>query len=433
MTSPSGVPNYDQDVDFQELALTDPDFAKFYDNANAHVDFQDPKALQQLTKSLLKRDFNLELELLDDRLCPPVPVRYSYVRWLQDLMDTTNDIDVEDLSKEEVTGLDIGIGASCIYSLLACSLRSSWKMLGTDIDPTSFTCANNNIEKNSMGSRITTKLNTSEDPLISPQAFGIDRLGFTMCNPPFYSSAEDMAISSAGKSNSPSAICTGAEVEMICPGGDVGFVLRMVEESRELKDTVRWYTSMLGKLSSVHQVIDRLKELGITNWAVTLLRAGNKTRRWAVGWSYGEIRPSNAVARGSDVGTHILPYPTAQTIHTIGFTQDEAAYLLNSTLEALALQWFWQSDKWAGCGSASQNVWSRSARRKRKRIEMEEESGKSASIPAKVPTGGDQVEVSLKFRIEIREGDMEVRWIKGKDHILFESFCGMLKRAMKQK
>ncbi|KAI5211735.1 siroheme synthase middle domains-like protein [Aureobasidium subglaciale] len=197
MTSPSGVPNYDQDVDFQELALTDPDFAKFYDNANAHVDFQDPKALQQLTKSLLKRDFNLELELLDDRLCPPVPVRYSYVRWLQDLMDTTNDIDVEDLSKEEVTGLDIGIGASCIYSLLACSLRSSWKMLGTDIDPTSFTCANNNIEKNSMGSRITTKLNTSEDPLISPQAFGIDRLGFTMCNPPFYSSAEDMAISSA--------------------------------------------------------------------------------------------------------------------------------------------------------------------------------------------------------------------------------------------
>jgi 23S rRNA (adenine1618-N6)-methyltransferase len=80
---------------------------------------------------------------------------------------------------------------------------------------------------------------------------------------------------------------------MICPGGDAGFVLRMVEESRQLKDTVRWYTSMLGKLSSVHQVIDRLKEIGINNWAVTLLRAGNKTRRWAVGWSYGNRRPSN--------------------------------------------------------------------------------------------------------------------------------------------
>jgi len=41
------VPNYDEDIDFQALAMTDPDFAKFYDDANGHVDFHDPKALQQ--------------------------------------------------------------------------------------------------------------------------------------------------------------------------------------------------------------------------------------------------------------------------------------------------------------------------------------------------------------------------------------------------
>jgi 23S rRNA (adenine1618-N6)-methyltransferase len=166
-------------------------------------------------------------------------------------------------------------------------------MIGTDIDPHSFSYANQNIERNDLTSRIRTKLNTTEDALIAPGAFDLDKLDFVMCNPPFYSSAEDLAISSAGKSGPPSAVCTGAEVEMICPGGDAGFVLRMVEESRELKDTVRWYTSMLGKLSSVHQVIDRLKEIGINNWAVTLLRAGNKTRRWAVGWSFGDMRPSN--------------------------------------------------------------------------------------------------------------------------------------------
>ncbi|KAH0113202.1 hypothetical protein KCU66_g11664, partial [Aureobasidium melanogenum] len=94
-SSTSKVPNYDEDVDFQALAMTDSDFAKFYDAANGHVDFQDPKALQQLTKSILKRDFKLELELPGDRLCPPVPVRYNYVRWLQDLMDTTSDVDTE--------------------------------------------------------------------------------------------------------------------------------------------------------------------------------------------------------------------------------------------------------------------------------------------------------------------------------------------------
>jgi 23S rRNA (adenine1618-N6)-methyltransferase len=174
-------------------------------------------------------------------------------------------------------------------------------MVGTDIDPQNFSNANQNIERNELASRIRTKLNTAEDALISPKAFDLEKLDFVMCNPPFYSSAEDMAISSAGKSSSPSAVCTGAEVEMICPGGDAGFVLRMVEESRELKDTVRWYTSMLGKLSSVHQVIDRLKEIGINNWAVTLLRAGNKTRRWAVGWSYGDRRPSNVSSQRSSV------------------------------------------------------------------------------------------------------------------------------------
>ena len=47
MTSqPLPTPNYDEEVDFQALAMTDPDFAKFYDDADGHVDFQDPKALQ---------------------------------------------------------------------------------------------------------------------------------------------------------------------------------------------------------------------------------------------------------------------------------------------------------------------------------------------------------------------------------------------------
>jgi hypothetical protein len=41
------APNYDEEVDFQALAMIDSDFAKFYDDANGHVDFQDPKALQQ--------------------------------------------------------------------------------------------------------------------------------------------------------------------------------------------------------------------------------------------------------------------------------------------------------------------------------------------------------------------------------------------------
>jgi 23S rRNA (adenine1618-N6)-methyltransferase len=63
--------------------------------------------IRQLTKSVLKRDFDLKLELPDDRLCPPVPVRYHYVRWLQELMDSTSDTTSEDPPKDEIIGLDM--------------------------------------------------------------------------------------------------------------------------------------------------------------------------------------------------------------------------------------------------------------------------------------------------------------------------------------
>jgi 23S rRNA (adenine1618-N6)-methyltransferase len=120
----------------------------------------------------------------------------------------------------------------------------------------------------------------------------VQHADFTMCNPPFYTSKDDMD-STWTKSAPPSAVCTGAEVEMITEGGDAGFVVRMVEESKELRETVQWYTSMLGKLLSVSVVIDSLKEAGCKNWAVSSLITGGKTRRWVVGWSWGDLRPRN--------------------------------------------------------------------------------------------------------------------------------------------
>lgn len=107
--------------------------------------------------------------------------------------------------------------------------------------------------------------------------------------------------------------------------------------------------------------------------------------------------------------------------------------MLNKTLEALDLKWSWQSEKWTGHGIASQNVWSRSARRKRKRVEMEQADGQETKPQFETLKADDPVEIALRFDIDVREGDMEVRWLQGKDNILFESFCGMLKRSMKQK
>lgn len=168
-------------------------------------------------------------------------------------------------------------------------------MGATDIDSSSLNYATTNIDLNDLSKRIRLVHTKAGDKLISP---GLDAVGghadFTMCNPPFYSSATDMrsSLSGEGKSKPPSAVCTGAESEMVTEGGDAGFVLRMVEESKELKEKVQWFTSMFGKLESARTVLAKLEEVGVTNWAVTCLRAGRKTRRWAVGWSWGTLRPA---------------------------------------------------------------------------------------------------------------------------------------------
>ena len=61
-----------------------------------------------------------------------VPNRLKYLLWVQSLLDSTSDSYMEKYDPErEVSGLDIGTGASCIYPLLGCSQRSNWRFIGT--------------------------------------------------------------------------------------------------------------------------------------------------------------------------------------------------------------------------------------------------------------------------------------------------------------
>lgn len=86
--------------------------------------------------------------------------------------------------------------------------------------------------------------------------------------------------------------CTGAEVEMVTRGGEVAFVKQMIDESLQLRERVQWYTSMLGKLSSINVLVETLIKHGIANFAVTEFEQGSKTKRWAVAWSWGDRRPA---------------------------------------------------------------------------------------------------------------------------------------------
>ena len=93
----------------------------------------------------------------------------------------------------------------------------------------------------------------------------------------------------------------------------------------------------------------------------------------------------------------------------------------------LELQWQYQPTLSTGIGYTKGNVWSRAARRKQRNIIDESTITKS--------DGEDEAEHAVfGFRIQLKgeEGRpvIQIRWLQGKDSVLFESFCGMLKRQM---
>jgi len=420
---------YKEDVDFTTLAQQDADFAEVL-KSNGQLDFSNPESIQQLTKSLLKRDFGLRISLPPDRLCPPIPNRLNYLLWIQDLLDTTIDsyTDIYE-PKREVLGLDIGSGASCIYPLLGCAQRPNWRFAGTDIDDTSLQFARDNIRTNNLQNRIKIIQTQPDGPLLPLDALRFENIDFSMCNPPFYSSKAEMLASAASKQRPPFTACTGSETEMVTSGGEVAFVSRIIEESITLCDRVQWYTSMLGKFSSLATLVQILREKRIDNYAVTEFVQGSKTRRWGIGWSFDDLKPTMEVARGlNSLPKALLPFPSGYTIMLGGSPEiSTVSQRLNGTLSTLPLKWMWKPAIMTGVGFAEKNVWSRASRRRITEGQLEE-----------IDYEGD-VDVALAFKIHMetitREREnpgvkVTIRWLKGHDSVLFESFCGMLKRKL---
>lgn len=61
---------------------------------------------------------------------------------------------------------------------------------------------------------------------------------------------------------------------MVCPGGEVAFLSQMVRDSAVLRGRVHWYTSMVGKKSTLKAVKLALCEHGATAVRTTELAQG---------------------------------------------------------------------------------------------------------------------------------------------------------------
>ncbi|KAK2871741.1 hypothetical protein FQN49_002879 [Arthroderma sp. PD_2] len=450
MDSPRNI--YRQKVDFTALALQDSAFKEFL-NTKGQLDFSNPDAVRQLTISLLRLDFGLEVVLPGDRLCPPVPNRLNYILWMQDLVDCTKDDCHEGFDPDrDVFGLDIGTGSSCVYPLLGVTQRKRWKFVATDIDEKNLKYARENVARNNLQSRIQVVETTPKGPLIPLDGeIPLKMLDFTMCNPPFYESQEEMLQLAEEKKKEPLSVCTGAEAEMVTPGGEFAFVGKMIEESLRLREAVKWYTSMLGKRSSLLSLIEELQRLGNQNWAVTEFIQGDKTKRWAIAWSWKDIRPTmvgdiltsihagfvlpidhriQAVARGiSNIPKRYLPFPSEFHFSQPCKSVDSLIDTIDNEIKSFQIPWEWDPQRSSGLGFTMENAWSRQARRKR------QQQNASKDELNEVEDRFDTDKAVFGFIIQVRRlspenVDVTVRWVKGVDSVIFESFCGMLRRKL---
>ena len=96
------------------------------------IDFSNPEAVKTLNKALLTNHFGItNWDIPKNYLCPPIPGRADYIHYIADLLALSNNGIIP--QGETVQGLDVGIGANCIYPIIGNS-TSNWSFVGTDID-----------------------------------------------------------------------------------------------------------------------------------------------------------------------------------------------------------------------------------------------------------------------------------------------------------
>ena len=121
--------------DFEKLTLSFPELQSFI-YVNEHdletIDFSNPDAVKSLNKSILIADYDIQnWDIPKDYLCPPIPGRADYVHYIADLLAESNNGIIP--LGENIIGLDIGIGANCIYPIIGYEAYQ-WNFVGTDID-----------------------------------------------------------------------------------------------------------------------------------------------------------------------------------------------------------------------------------------------------------------------------------------------------------
>lgn len=266
--------------DFPELIQCCPDLSQFTalnPYGNVSIDFSNPKAVKTLNKALLKLHYNIAWDIPEPYLCPPIPSRADYIHYLADFVPG-----------KQLSVLDIGVGANCIYPLIG-HREYGWRFVGTDIDPQAIAIANGLIRLNGLTDYIEIRHQTSSTHIFKGVVKG-ESFDISMCNPPFHASLNEAKAGTQRKWKNlglkTKALNFGGQSnELWCPGGEVAFITRMIQESVHVN--CKWFTTLVSKETSLPLIYQALDQVNPSEVRTLPMGQGQKKSR-IVAWTFHE-------------------------------------------------------------------------------------------------------------------------------------------------
>jgi 23S rRNA (adenine1618-N6)-methyltransferase len=281
--------------DFDSLIQILPELENFVRSNEYQIqtlDFSNPDAVKALNKALLLANYDIQFwEIPSTFLCPPIPGRVDYIHYLADLLAQSNNGVIP--KGESVQGLDIGVGANCIYPILGNAVYG-WSFVGTDIDEKAIQNCKKIIEKNpKLIDAISLQLQTEPRFIFKNIMESEDKFTFTICNPPFHNSKEEakkVALRKVNnlnndKATSPILNFGGQNAELWCPGGELGFITQMIYESAKYPMNCLWYTTLVSKQAHLNSLYKTLNKVNAANITIIDMAQGQKTSR-ILAWTF---------------------------------------------------------------------------------------------------------------------------------------------------
>jgi 23S rRNA (adenine1618-N6)-methyltransferase len=281
--------------DFNELIKTYPELENYVftnEYETQTIDFSNPESVKSLNKALLIANYDIQnWDIPQDYLCPPIPGRADYIHYIADLLASTNNEIIPE--GETVQGLDIGIGANCIYPIIGNSVYE-WSFVGTDIDENAIQNCKKIIEQNpKLIDAISLQLQVDSRFIFKNIILPEDKFSFTICNPPFHNSAAEATKSSIRKVNNlentrttkPVLNFGGQNAELWCEGGEIGFITQMIYESAKYPMQVLWFTTLVSKKDNLSSIYKTLNKVSAVVIKTIDMAQGQKTSR-IVAWTF---------------------------------------------------------------------------------------------------------------------------------------------------